>query len=640
MVCTRCGHDNRESARFCGGCGHALNIERACARCGSGIPAGNSFCDACGNRLSPQNLSEHPHTAMPVESQASPVSESASAPPRGGFGERIIPPGALARPTDVHHVPMNLAWRRVLPRLTANREQIESWIIRYQWELLLVALLTTIAAFLRIYRLADLPSGLHGDEALTGLDAIRVMNEGWIGPYVGSALGQPTGPLYFTAFIFRLSVVSEFTLRLSMAILGIATIPLAYLLFRVNFGRWAAIFGLVAITFSFWHLHFSRTAFMVISMPMIISLASLTLLWALRSSRRWPWPVAGIVLGAGVYTYGGYPLFLGAVAVTLVVYLTLHQQRWKELLIRYALLALGFVLIALPFIQFVVTSPDDYLSHARQVSLFRDPRFTDLATNGEKAKLVIERVWGAATLLFQHSEVDGSDATGGRGALDPILAVLAYIGLAIALTRWRSPPYLLAAITVIAGLGIIVSTAVNWGDMRRSLVAVPFVYVLSGVAAQEIVTYSRRYFSAAGRNLAVAGVVASLVAVVVWNSWYYFGRFGEQNHTQWVFASDHVDSLDAAYSFNDPGIIYFYSNRMSYNHETRRFLYPQGIGIDRSKEFGSFSLNRLDPGPVTYVLLPPYDLELDKVRAMYPDGVEIKDTNKQGATRFAVYHLQ
>ena len=535
---------------------------------------------------------------------------------------------------------MDYEWRRALSRLRWAWERLERWVIRDRWELLFVAIITAVAAFLRTYRLADLPSGLHGDEALTGLDALRVLDEGWIGPYVGSALGQPTGPLYFTAFIFKLSGVSQFTVRLSMAILATATIPLAYLLFRVNFGRWVAIFGAVAITFSFWHLHFSRTAFMLISMPMVIALAALTLLWALRSYSRWPWFVTGLVLGAGVYTYGGYPIFLAAVAVTLVVHLALRRQRWREYLVRFALLGVGFVLIALPLIQFIVTSPNEYLSHTKQVSLFRDPKFTELETNGAKAEFVTERAWGAATLLLQHPDVDGSDATGGRGALDPILAVLAYIGLVIAITRWRSPPYLLAVVTVIAGLAIIVFTAVNWGDMRRSLVAVPFVYALTGVAAREIVIFGRRYFGAAGYRLAAVGVGVSLVVVVALNSWYCFGSFGDRSHTRWVFASDHLDSYDAAHTLDDPGTIYFYSGRMSYNHETRRFLYPEASGIDRSREFGSFSLDRLDLGPVTYVFLPPYDLELDEVREMYPGGEEIRDTNKEGATRFAVYHLK
>lgn len=42
-------------------------------------------------------------------------------------------------------------------------------------------------------------------------------------------------------------------------------------------------------------------------------------------------------------------------------------------------------------------------------------------------------------------------------------------------------------------------------------------------------------------------------------------------------------ALDAAHAFDDPGRIYFYAGRWSYNYETRLFLYPNTPGIDRSQ---------------------------------------------------------
>ena len=525
--------------------------------------------------------------------------------------------------------------------MVAGWKKVEHWGIQHKWELLLVVFCTSIAAFLRIYRLADLPPGLHGDEALTGLDALRITEEGWIGPYVGSALGQPTGPLYFAAFIFKLSHASLFTVRLSMAMLGIATVPIAYLLFRMSFGRWVALFGMVALTFAFWHLHFSRIAFMVISMPLIISLAAMTTLWAMRSSRRWPWFLAGVVLGVGVYSYNGYLMFLAVVAVLLAVHLALHLSERRELLTRYLFLVCGLVLIALPLIQFVVRSPDFYLSHAREVSIRNDPRFKEAETTSDKVEFVTKRAWDALTRFYRQPNLDYTDATGGRGSLDPVLAGLAYLGLGISLVRWRSPPYLLAALAILAGMAATVLATWGFGgDMRRSLVAVPFVYAVAGIAAIEIVVIGKRVLGNVGHHVALAGIAAGLVSVMVWNSWYYFGDLVQQDPTRWVFASDIVDSLDAAHQFNEPGTIYFYSNRWSYDYPPRLFLYPESPGVDRSKEFGSFSLDRLDPGPATYILLPPYDQEIERLREMYPHGTATLEYDKRGAIRFAVYHLQ
>ena len=92
----------------------------------------------------------------------------------------------------------------------------------------------------------------------------RVAQHGWIAPYVKSALGQPTGPLYLTAAALRDSCRTRtFTLRFSMALFGIATIPLAYFAFRSMFGRTVAAFAALLLAVMTWHLHLTRTGFMV-----------------------------------------------------------------------------------------------------------------------------------------------------------------------------------------------------------------------------------------------------------------------------------------------------------------------------------------------------------------------------------------
>jgi class 3 adenylate cyclase/tetratricopeptide (TPR) repeat protein len=46
MTCRRCGHGNRERARFCEACGSSLG--RRCDACGAELGEGARFCDACG----------------------------------------------------------------------------------------------------------------------------------------------------------------------------------------------------------------------------------------------------------------------------------------------------------------------------------------------------------------------------------------------------------------------------------------------------------------------------------------------------------------------------------------------------------------------------------------------------------------
>jgi class 3 adenylate cyclase len=49
--CTACGHDNRDSAKFCGACATPLASECICSSCGTKNPTGQKFCDECGASL-------------------------------------------------------------------------------------------------------------------------------------------------------------------------------------------------------------------------------------------------------------------------------------------------------------------------------------------------------------------------------------------------------------------------------------------------------------------------------------------------------------------------------------------------------------------------------------------------------------
>ena len=49
MRCANCGADNRETAKFCDGCGAQLALR--CPSCRTANRSGAKFCDSCGNAL-------------------------------------------------------------------------------------------------------------------------------------------------------------------------------------------------------------------------------------------------------------------------------------------------------------------------------------------------------------------------------------------------------------------------------------------------------------------------------------------------------------------------------------------------------------------------------------------------------------
>jgi class 3 adenylate cyclase len=51
VICSACGHENVDGARFCGECGAELTTALQCDACGSDNPPGQKFCNGCGQAL-------------------------------------------------------------------------------------------------------------------------------------------------------------------------------------------------------------------------------------------------------------------------------------------------------------------------------------------------------------------------------------------------------------------------------------------------------------------------------------------------------------------------------------------------------------------------------------------------------------
>ena len=506
-------------------------------------------------------------------------------------------------------------------------------------ELLAVVFLTALAAFLRVYRLGDIPHGFHGDEAWNGLDATRILEEGWIGVYTPGALGNMAGAIYLTALTTWLFDASIFSVRLSMALFGIATIPATHLLLRLGFGRWVALIGTFALAVSYLHLHFSRIGLQLVSLPFAAVLASVALLWAMRSQHRWIWLAAGAALGLVPYTYLAFPAFFASALVTLAVFLFLRRDELAHLLVLLGWLAFGFLIIASPFLFFLLDNWVVYMERMGLASVLRSHEFPQGGSFTENMAFLVKRAWDASTSFVRNPRYDGVDGTGGVGAVDIGLGALFYIGLAVSIRKWRSPPHLLTVMVVLSAIATQVFSDPSSGMMRRSLAAIPFVVGAAGIGATSAIGVAKRQFGKAGRLVAVGALVLVLLAGGFWNLQYYFGELTRTENFKFTFAPDHIDGLAAAHSFEDPGTIYFYSGRWSFNYESIRFLYPESRGIDRSREFGIFGLDKIHQGPVTYILVGTYGEDFDNLRILHPEGETIVDYDEP-QPRFIVYHLR
>lgn len=224
-----------------------------------------------------------------------------------------------------------------------NTKQSEpKWILWLEW-IILIAIIAG-AAFLRYWRIEEVPPGFNSDEAVGAVGALKTLREGIQYSYEGQGGGGALG-FYFAAASFYLFGPSIAAIRGLAAWAGLVGIFANYWAIREvfrgaddrykNAARWIAALSTLALALSFWHIRTSRIAFAGIGVPFLM-LPSVYFLWLglnSTSPRKWRWPfiVSGIFLGGLMYIYLSgmfFPPFYAAffIAQWLVI---LAAKKWS-----------------------------------------------------------------------------------------------------------------------------------------------------------------------------------------------------------------------------------------------------------------------------------------------------------------------
>ena len=507
----------------------------------------------------------------------------------------------------------------------------------------MVVSLTLLAAALRLWQLGAIPQGIHGDEAQVGMDARRVLADGWIGAYTPAALGQPSGHAYLTAPFIELFGSTDWSVRLPLALAGIAAVPLCYLLFRLHTARAVAVIAAFLLATSLWHIHYSRTAHWPISYPTVA--LGVLVLWTLAVQRgQWYWFVAaGALLGLGLYTYNVYPIFVVAFTAWVLVYTLVFRRRefvpWAS---NVALAAAAAMIVALPLFLYIAANYDSYMQHYRgyyeQYSVLETDAYK-AADTSEKLDIIqnqARRFVATYTSTGITDFVDGASPDR-RPMLDKLTITLLVAGAGIAAWRWRDVPNLFSLMLV----GIIPLTTVLQTNAiyRGPLGAAPFICYFAalplGLAWRNALRLRFSY-----RRLLYGAVALLLAAIAYTNVHAYFSDWANHPTFPWVYAQQITEASKYAAAQPDDPYVYFAAGRWTINYETRQYLAPDLRGEDRSKEFGRVQgFENIDRSRNSLILLlPPYTDQIDAVKALYPGGREHLEKYSD-ETLFIAYHV-
>ncbi len=510
-------------------------------------------------------------------------------------------------------------------------------------DLSLLALVTAAAGVLRLALLGGIPYGVHSDEAQVGTDAQRILHGDVLGVYTHAALGQPAGHAYLAAPSIWLLGNSAFALRLPLALVGLAAVPLLYLLVRVSFRRAEAFFASALLAVSYWHLFYSRVAHWSISYGTVLLAVLLCLMLGMRTRRRRWFVAAGALLGLGAYTYNIYPIAVVAVLAFLAI-MTWARYRgdewrwWRGCMLRTGAAAL---VVAAPMLIYLA-NPHAYawshISNYSEVNVTRTAEFHQADLWG-KARILADQArtfTRAYTTTGHHDSIDGN---GLRPMFDPVTLVLLALGAAMAV-RMRREPMVIAALCCVL---VIPLPAIPQREsiMRQPVGAAPFVMFIAALPLAAAWRAAAKRPAHPLANVAAILACAALALITSITVRDYFWRFRKDDWPRLIYYSEMTSASVYMRDLPADTVIYFYDDRAPISLETRQFLAPDVRGIDRSREFSTYNGSIDAPDrrhPVAYVLLGDYLALLPDIESAFPGGTE-RIVERDGKTEFYAYEL-
>lgn len=515
-------------------------------------------------------------------------------------------------------------------------------------DVLLGGFVTLVAALLRLIRLGRIPYGVHPDEAQVGLDAVRVLDHGWIGVYSHAALGVPTLNAYLTAPGVWLLGQTAFSLRLPLALVGLAAVPLTYALVRIAHARIEAFFASLLLAVSYWHVFYSRLAHSSISYPTILLAALLCVMIGLkhdgRRQRIW-FTAGGALLGLGIYAYNVDAIAIVAVAAFFGV-LTLTQHRTRDALRRWwPSLALCFgaaLVVSLPFIWYI-SDPNayywDHIDNYRDTGVTRTTEYKDASTLG-RAHIIADQLHDFAATYAWHGKPDIIDANGLRPMFDPVTLLLLAGGIAVAFRTRRDPMVIASACCVlILPLPALLQES---SMMREPLGAAPYVMFIAALPLAAAWRWSMRTAAPARRAgiAALACVPVLIIGGLTVRDYFWIWQYDPL--TRYVYHQEITSASLYMKTLPPDAYVLFYSERHPLALETRQWLAPDVKGEDRSREFSDANASidlPQQPGETVFILLGDYLPLQQQIEQRYPGGLAITESH-DGQDDFYAYDLK
>lgn len=254
--------------------------------------------------------------------------------------------------------------------------------IRENYVFILMALNIGLALFLRIYNLSTNPGGFDQDEAVNGVDAysigktLRDHHGNFLPPMLESFEDwvSPTLTYLTVPFIWVLGL-SEFSVRLPVALIGAGSVLVMYLFVRRLTRRTdLALLASFFLCIMPWNIMSSRWAIP----PGIVTFFLLLTLYVYcraidAKPKLWKFALVGVCAAVLAYSYPTQKMFVPMLLGVLgLIDLVVRKIPWWELFKKYSAILGPYLVLTSPIYLLTLLDPGKYNARFNFVSIFRD----------------------------------------------------------------------------------------------------------------------------------------------------------------------------------------------------------------------------------------------------------------------------
>ena len=423
--------------------------------------------------------------------------------------------------------------------------------IRLSRTTVLLAGITLVGVFFRVYRLSTVPPEMTADHAEKLLDVYDVLN-GARRIFFPRNTGREAMQFYLTAALIRLTplTIGHLALKVGTVLVSIVAVPLTYALGRSLYGRRVGLLAAAFVALSRWHVAIGRVGLRFPFTPTFVALTLVFLFRVFRYNRRTDWLACGLAVGAGLHSYTTVrfvPLLLLVLALAKLLFDGLQRLRSRTeagsvshcsvertaLTPRFwghALLGAGAsLLVFLPLLRYWHDEPGMFWFRAMT-------RISDAerALPGSPFQILLANVKDALLMFNYHGGPVWVNTVPGDPVLGPVTGGLFILGVAHVLWRLlfrgdrRSAYLLLSLVVLLLPSALSLSFPEENPSVVRAGGTIPVVALLAALPVHAVVgvlTDALRP-QARWRTLVLLGALFATIAALTYG--WYFGEYAWQ----------------------------------------------------------------------------------------------------------------